>query len=108
MFTWPLAASASRLAESSAAYNASPAAVTVFQAAADISAITSSICAATALNSLPRPSSGRCVSMAGGYGVSWNDDLELSEHELRANGTPVAEDAVHAEKTSRPGDIPNA
>jgi len=26
----------------------------------------------------------------GGYGVSWNDDLDLSEYELWTNGTAVA------------------
>ena len=31
-----------------------------------------------------------CVSVgAGGYGVVWNDDLDLSCEELWANGTPV-------------------
>jgi hypothetical protein len=27
---------------------------------------------------------------AGGYGISWNDDLDLSEHELWTNGTPLS------------------
>ena len=27
---------------------------------------------------------------AGGYGVSWNDDIDLSEYELWTNGWPVA------------------
>lgn len=26
---------------------------------------------------------------AGGYGVSWNDDLDLSEYELWTNGSPA-------------------
>ena len=25
----------------------------------------------------------------GGYGISWNDDIDLSEYELWTNGTPV-------------------
>jgi hypothetical protein len=29
---------------------------------------------------------------AGGYGVSWNDDIDLSEHELWTNGKPVREE----------------
>jgi hypothetical protein len=32
----------------------------------------------------------------GGYGVSWNDDLDLSEYELWTNGQPVPADSVHA------------
>ncbi len=27
----------------------------------------------------------------GGYGISWNDDLDLSEYELWTNGKPVPE-----------------
>ncbi|MEW5981821.1 MAG: DUF2442 domain-containing protein [Acidobacteriota bacterium] len=27
---------------------------------------------------------------AGGYGISWNDDIDLSEYELWTNGEPVA------------------
>ncbi|MBM3335651.1 DUF2442 domain-containing protein [Candidatus Sumerlaeota bacterium] len=27
---------------------------------------------------------------AGGYGISWNDDLDLSEYELWTNGKPAA------------------
>ena len=27
---------------------------------------------------------------AGGYGISWNDNLDLSEYELWTNGVPVA------------------
>ncbi len=26
----------------------------------------------------------------GGYGISWNDDMDLSEYELWTNGLPVA------------------
>jgi hypothetical protein len=26
----------------------------------------------------------------GGYGISWNDDIDLSEYELWTNGRPVA------------------
>lgn len=34
---------------------------------------------------------------AGGYGISWNDDIDLAGNELYTNGTPV--DVVAAEKT---------
>ena len=34
---------------------------------------------------------------AGGYGISWNDDIDLSEYELWTNGEPVASNAVHAD-----------
>jgi hypothetical protein len=27
----------------------------------------------------------------GGYGISWNDDIDLSEYELWTNGKPAAE-----------------
>jgi hypothetical protein len=27
---------------------------------------------------------------AGGYGVSWNDDIDLSEYELWTNGKPIS------------------
>lgn len=33
---------------------------------------------------------------AGGYGISWNDDIDLSEYELWMNGTPVTRDAMSA------------
>lgn len=33
---------------------------------------------------------------AGGYGVSWNDDIDLSEYELWTNGKPVTEDTPAA------------
>lgn len=26
---------------------------------------------------------------AGGYGISWNDEIDLSEYELWTNGTPI-------------------
>lgn len=29
---------------------------------------------------------------AGGYGVSWNDDIDLSEYELWTNGEPITSD----------------
>jgi hypothetical protein len=32
----------------------------------------------------------------GGYGISWNDDIDLSEHELWTHGEPVANSAIHA------------
>lgn len=31
---------------------------------------------------------------AGGYGISWNDDIDLSEYELWTNGKPVTGDAL--------------
>jgi hypothetical protein len=31
---------------------------------------------------------------AGGYGISWNDDVDLSEYELWANGKPAADKAL--------------
>ena len=33
----------------------------------------------------------------GGYGISWNDDIDLSEYELWTNGTRVAADPMHAD-----------
>ena len=30
----------------------------------------------------------------GGYGVSWNDDIDLSEYELWTNGKPVADESL--------------
>lgn len=30
----------------------------------------------------------------GGYGVSWNDNLDISEYELWCNGSPVAREQV--------------
>ena len=32
---------------------------------------------------------------AGGYGVSWNDDIDLSEYELWTNGEQIADNAMH-------------
>jgi len=32
---------------------------------------------------------------AGGYGISWNDDVDLSEYELWTNGEQVATNALH-------------
>ncbi len=34
---------------------------------------------------------------AGGYGISWNDDIDLSEYELWTNGEPVASNAMHTD-----------
>jgi len=40
---------------------------------------------------LTTPAFFRAVRVdAGGYGISWNDDLDLSEYELWTNGKPVA------------------
>jgi hypothetical protein len=33
----------------------------------------------------------------GGYGISWNDDIDLSEYELWTNGEPVADSAPRPE-----------
>lgn len=34
---------------------------------------------------------------AGGYGVSWNDDIDLSEYELWTNGEPVPSNTMYAD-----------
>ena len=34
---------------------------------------------------------------AGGYGVSWNDDIDLSEYELWTNGEPVPGSTMYAD-----------
>ena len=40
---------------------------------------------------LANPAFFRTVKVdPGGYGVSWSDDIDLSEYELWANGEPVA------------------
>jgi hypothetical protein len=31
---------------------------------------------------------------AGSYGISWNDDIDLSEYELWTNGEPIASHAI--------------
>ena len=31
---------------------------------------------------------------AGGYGISWNDDIDLSEYELWTNSEPIANSAM--------------
>jgi len=33
----------------------------------------------------------------GGYGISWNDNIDLSEYELWTNGTPVEDDGLRTE-----------
>lgn len=39
---------------------------------------------------LTTPAFFRAVKVdAGGYGISWNDDIDLSEYELWTNGVPV-------------------
>jgi hypothetical protein len=39
---------------------------------------------------------------SGGYGISWNDDIDLSEYELWTNGEPIANNAMHTDApTSR-------
>ena len=37
---------------------------------------------------------------AGGYGVSWNDEIDLSEYELWTNGDPVANNAMHTDASA--------
>jgi hypothetical protein len=32
---------------------------------------------------------------AGGYGISWNDDIDLSEYELWTNGEPITNHERH-------------
>lgn len=32
---------------------------------------------------------------SGGYGISWNDDIDLSEYELWTNGEPIATGRPH-------------
>ncbi|MEW6235661.1 MAG: DUF2442 domain-containing protein [Candidatus Omnitrophota bacterium] len=40
---------------------------------------------------LANPAFFRAVRVdVGGYGVSWNDEIDLSEYELWTNGTPIA------------------
>jgi hypothetical protein len=44
---------------------------------------------------LRTPAFFRAVSVdSGGYGISWNDDLDLSEYELWTHGTPVTHPAM--------------
>ena len=38
----------------------------------------------------------------GGYGISWNDDIDLSEYELWTNGQPVADKSL--QPTGEAGD----
>jgi hypothetical protein len=43
---------------------------------------------------LKNPAFFRAVRVdAGGYGISWNDDLDLSEYELWTNGKPVGKES---------------
>jgi hypothetical protein len=53
---------------------------------------------------LSAPAFFRAVRVdTGGYGISWNDDIDLSEYELWTNGTPVANNAMHTDApASRP------
>lgn len=45
---------------------------------------------------LENPAFFRAVRIdTGGYGVSWNDDIDLSEYELWTNGKPVNAPVVH-------------
>ena len=51
---------------------------------------------------LATPAFFRAVKVdAGGYGISWNDDMDLSEHELWTNGKPVADNACQADAPAR-------
>ena len=39
----------------------------------------------------------------GGYGISWSDDIDLSEYELWTNGEPISESTVQPDaRASRP------
>jgi hypothetical protein len=47
---------------------------------------------------LSNPAFFRAVRVdAGGYGLSWNDHIDLSEHELWTNGEPVAGGSMPAD-----------
>ena len=35
---------------------------------------------------------------SGGYGISWSDDIDLSEYELWVRGTPQAQEAAQPEE----------
>ncbi len=37
----------------------------------------------------------------GGYGISWNEDIDLSEYEVWVRGTPLVEPAKHAQSLQR-------
>ena len=44
---------------------------------------------------LRNPAFFRAVKVdTGGYGISWNDDIDLSEYELWTNGKPVASESL--------------
>lgn len=44
---------------------------------------------------LGNPAFFRAVRVdAGGYGISWSDDIDLSEYELWTNGKPVANESL--------------
>ncbi len=34
---------------------------------------------------------------AGGYGISWSDDIDLSEYELWTNSEPVADNSINTD-----------
>lgn len=45
----------------------------------------------------------RAVSVdTGGYGISWNDDIDLSEYELWTNGGPICNDTIRADTPASP------
>jgi len=52
---------------------------------------------------LSDPAFFRAVSVdAGGYGVSWDDDIDLSEYELWTNGVPIANNDIRADTPASP------
>ncbi len=52
---------------------------------------------------LADPAFFRAVSVdAGGYGISWNDDIDLSEYELWMNGVPIANNGIRADTPPSP------
>ena len=47
---------------------------------------------------LANPAFFRAVRVdAGGYGISWSDDIDLSEYELWVRGAPLAKEVAHSE-----------
>jgi len=52
---------------------------------------------------LKNPAFFRAVRVdTGGYGISWSDDIDLSEYELWTNGQPVADKSL--QPTGEAGD----
>ena len=50
----------------------------------------------------PMPPFFRAVRVdPGGYGISWSDDIDLSEYELWVRGTPPTQEPVQPERCAR-------